>query len=140
MSREGEKSKNHMNRKPLPQGDRLELSVTLLGAVIAEAMESHDSFPLNQAGLMEPKNTNVLSCLQLIFVTSSSLHILRESPVELKPDAARDEEGSLGVGGFITHLPPGSMVTEDRSHWLTHATVQPSQPELESLFYQTGLG
>lgn len=61
--------------------------------------------PLNHPGLVEPKNTNVVSRLQLIFVTSSSLHILQESPVELKPDAAREREGSLGVGGFITHLP-----------------------------------
>lgn len=126
-----------MNRKPLPQGDGLEPSVTLLGAVIAEAMESHKSSPLNQAGLVEPKNTNVLSCLQLIFVTSSSLHILRESPVELKPDAAREEEGSLGIGGFITHLLQGSMVTEGRSHCLTYATMQ---PEHQSPFYQMGLG
>lgn len=34
-----------MNRKPIPQGDRLEPSVTLLEAVIAEAMESHESSP-----------------------------------------------------------------------------------------------
>lgn len=61
--------------------------------------------PLNHPGLMEPKNTNVVSCLQLIFVTNSSLHILRESPVELKPDAAREQEDSLGVGLGATHTP-----------------------------------
>lgn len=34
-----------MNRKPIPLGDGLEPSVTLLGAVITEAMESQESSP-----------------------------------------------------------------------------------------------
>lgn len=34
-----------MNGEPVPQGDGLEPSVTLLGAVIAESMESHERSP-----------------------------------------------------------------------------------------------
>lgn len=69
--------------------------------------------PLSHPGLVEPKNTNVVSRLQLIFVTSSSLHILQESPVELKPDAAERMGGQ--PWGRRVHTCPSSTVTEARS-------------------------
>lgn len=136
-----------MNGKPIPQGDGLEPSVTLLGAVSAEAMESQErSPPPPRPHGAKKYQWSVVSAVALCHQLRSSLHILRESPVELKPDATRTEEGSLPSGGLRAHphTCPSSMVTDLGHHRMAYTIMYQKplteQPGLESLLQQTGLG